>query len=95
MSFRPAGVAVPQDWQRLSEWLALRGKTLDLSVPPRQFAGGLANLNYLLSVDGGLCVLRRPPAGPLAEGANDMVREFTVLRSLAPHFSLAPQALDL
>lgn len=63
---------------------------LDRDVEPRQFAGGLANLNYLISIDGASVVFRRPPAGPAAEGANDMAREARVLSSLADHYPLAP-----
>jgi aminoglycoside phosphotransferase (APT) family kinase protein len=67
--------------------------SLDADVPARQFASGLANLNYLVSVDGGPVVFRRPPDGPTGEGSNDMAREFRVLRHLAEHFSLAPHAV--
>ena len=92
--FRPAGDVVPQDWGRVSRWLASSaGRYLDQEVPPRQFARGLANLNYVVSVDGGPVVFRRPPDGPTGEGSNDMAREFRVLSRLADHFPLAPHAL--
>jgi aminoglycoside phosphotransferase (APT) family kinase protein len=93
MSFREA--PVPQDWAAIAAWLAPQGHALDLATPPRQFAGGLANLNYLVRVDGAPAVFRRPPAGPLAEGASDMARENRVLSALAPVFPLAPGALAL
>nr|WP_245179968.1 phosphotransferase family protein [Cupriavidus sp. LEh25] len=61
---------------------------------PRQFAGGLANLNYLIRLDGQPCVLRRPPPGPLPPGANDMAREHRVLSSrLWLRFPQAPRSL--
>ncbi len=85
--------ALPQDWDRLAAWLAAQGRGLDAGVPPRQFSGGLANLNYLVSIDGSPTVLRRPPAGPTAEGANDMTREWRVLSALAGHYPLAPRAV--
>jgi aminoglycoside phosphotransferase (APT) family kinase protein len=88
--FRSAADTLDQDWDAIAAWVATAGKRLDRDVEPRQFAGGLANLNYLISVDGAQVVLRRPPAGALAEGANDMAREARVLGSLAPHYPLAP-----
>jgi aminoglycoside phosphotransferase (APT) family kinase protein len=93
MSFRE--IPVPQDWAAIAAWLGARGLSLDPAAPPRQFAGGLANLNYLIRVEGTPAVFRRPPAGPLAEGASDMVRENRVLCALAPVFPLAPGALAL
>ena len=41
-----------------------------------QFAGGHANLTYLVRFGTYEYVLRRPPGGPLAVGAYDMAREF-------------------
>ncbi len=90
--FRPAASTVAQDWSALRRWLAARGATLG-AAPPRQFAGGFGNLNYLIEVDGRPAVLRRPPAGPLPRGANDMAREYRVLSSLWRAYPLAPQAL--
>lgn len=91
MSFRadPA----PQAWDRIARWLAGQGRQLDLSSPPRQFAGGLANLNYRVTLDGAPAVFRRPPGGTLAHGASDMAREARVLTALNPVFPLAPRAL--
>ena len=43
--------SVPQNWEALGIWLRRRGMVLDADEP-RQFANGLANLNYLISVDG-------------------------------------------
>jgi aminoglycoside phosphotransferase (APT) family kinase protein len=91
---RPPGQAIPQRWDRLAGWLAGRGRELDAGTMPRQFSGGLANLNYLVSVDGKPAVLRRPPDGPAAEGANDMSREARVLSRLAAHYPLAPRCLE-
>jgi aminoglycoside phosphotransferase (APT) family kinase protein len=93
-SLKPPGRTVPQTWDRLADWLAHRGRLLNLDVAPRQFSGGLANLNYLVTVDGTSAVLRRPPEGPVAEGANDMRREARVLSGLAAHYPLAPRCLE-
>ncbi len=85
--------AAPQDWSAIAAYLAGNGHRLEGT--PRQFAGGLANLNYLVSFDGAPAVFRRPPAGPLAAGASDMLREAKVLRALAPQFPLVPRLLFL
>jgi aminoglycoside phosphotransferase (APT) family kinase protein len=61
-----------------------------------QFAGGKANLTYLLVFPGGEeLVLRRPPLGPVAAGAHDMSREYTVLSRLWQSFDKAPRALAI
>jgi aminoglycoside phosphotransferase (APT) family kinase protein len=51
-----------------------------------QFAGGHANLTYLLRFGAHEYVLRRPPSGPLATGAYDMAREYRALAALSPVF---------
>ena len=82
---------IQQDWHALARRLSSLGHALDLESPPRQFAGGFGNLNYLVRIDGADWVLRRPPMGPLPPGANDMAREYRVLAALAPHWALAPR----
>lgn len=86
---------VAQDWGRLREYLGAQGLQLSIDPPPRQFAGGFANLNYLVVIDGQEAVLRRPPLGPLPPGAYDMGRESKILSKLGQHFPLAPRALHL
>jgi aminoglycoside phosphotransferase (APT) family kinase protein len=83
---------IPQDWASLAHCLARRGIVLGPG-PPRQFAGGYGNLNYLIEIDGERAVLRRPPAGPLPYGANDMAREYRILSSLWREYPLAPRAM--
>ena len=72
----------------------LEGGELRLRV--EQFAGGPANLTYLLHYgdgDSGVeYVLRRPPLGPVAPGSHDMHREYRALSVLWKAFSLAPRA---
>jgi aminoglycoside phosphotransferase (APT) family kinase protein len=58
----------------------------------RQFAGGHANLTYLLIYPHAEYVLRRPPLGPIAPGSHDMSREFNVLARLWEAFPPAPRA---
>ena len=91
MSFRVQ--AVEQDWAAIGRLLAAHGHRLEGVA--RQFAGGLANLNYLVMLDGAPAVFRRPPGGVLAHGASDMVREARVLSALAPHFLLAPKLIHV
>ncbi|MGH8872562.1 MAG: phosphotransferase family protein [Acidimicrobiia bacterium] len=84
------------DVERLAIWIA-RNDSLPQGRPKtRQFAGGKANLTYLLEfTDGTELVLRRPPLGPVAESAHDMTREYTVLSRLWRGFDKAPRALAL
>lgn len=91
--FRPCELTTPLDWHGLRSYLGGLGHELDLSSPARQFAGGLGNLNFLITVDGKPCVLRRPPLGPIPRGANDMAREHQVLRTLWRAYPWAPQSL--
>ena len=93
MTFRTHAIA--QDWPRLASHLEPHGHRLAPDPPPRQFAAGFANYNYLVQVDGRPCVLRRPPPGPLPPGAHDMVREYRVLSRLWRAFPLAPRAFHL
>lgn len=81
------------DWQRVAAYLTDHGMTLDLREPPRRFAGGLANLNMAVRIDGNYAVFRRPPDGPLPKGAHDMKREHRVLQGLAPVMPLVPRSL--
>lgn len=90
--FRATAQTTPQDWTALTAWVRGRGHELD-ALAVRQFAGGKANLNYLVTLDGRPAVFRRPPAGPIAEGANDMAREWRVLSRLGVGFPLAPKGL--
>jgi aminoglycoside phosphotransferase (APT) family kinase protein len=77
----------------LSKYLADEGFEFDPKRPVHQFAGGLANRTYLVEVDGGPVVLRRPPAGKLPRGAHDMAREQRILTALSPVLPLVPAGL--
>src|SRR5579872_5091085 len=78
--------------ERLREFL--RGELPDAEegIALEQFPNGHSNLTYLLRAGGREYVLRRPPLGPVAPKAHDMVREYHVLRAVHPHFPPAPQA---
>ena len=90
--FSEATYTIPQDWASLARYLARRGIVFG-PAQPRQFAGGYGNLNYLIEIDGEPAVLRRPPAGPLPYGGNDMAREYRILSSLWREYPLAPRAM--
>ena len=92
---RAAADSVPQDWDRLAVHLERHGMELSLAEPPRQFSGGLANLNYLVLVDGREAVLRRPPPGELPPGSYDMAREFGILARVTKGLDMAPRAMHL
>ena len=87
--------SVPLDWAAVGAYLARNGMRLDADPPPRQFAGGLANLNYLIHLDGKPAVLRRPPMGELPAGAYDMAREFKILSRLPNALPFIPRGLHL
>lgn len=96
----PADLFAPEasfalDWDAVRTHLASHGLRLDADPPPRQFAGGLANVNYLVHVDGRPCVLRRPPAGELPAGAHDMAREHRILSHLSRALAFVPNSLFL
>jgi aminoglycoside phosphotransferase (APT) family kinase protein len=73
----------------VSHYLRERLPNTDGPLEIVQFAGGHANLTYLLRFGEHEYVLRRPPGGPLAVGAYDMAREFRVLSALSPVYTPA------
>lgn len=93
--FRPEAATAPFPWDRVAAHLATAGLHLDLSTAPRQFKGGLANLNYLIQLNGAPAVLRTPPDGELPAGAHDMRREHRILKNLWKAFHLAPRSMYL
>jgi len=87
--------SVALDWAAVRTYLARHGHVLNEDPPPRQFAGGLANLNYLIHMDGQPAVLRRPPMGELPAGAYDMAREFRILSRLPDALPFIARGLHL
>lgn len=63
----------------------------DGALEVEQFPGGHSNLTYLLRMGTSELVLRRPPVGPVAPTAHDMLREYRLLERLHPVFPLAPR----
>ncbi len=84
------------DGARVADYLRGKLPGSDQALSVRQFAGGHANLTYLLRYGEGHdvieYVLRRPPLGPVAPGAHDMSREHRVLSVLWQAFPLAPRS---
>jgi aminoglycoside phosphotransferase (APT) family kinase protein len=75
----------------LAEYLRGRIEGAEQGITLDQFPNGHSNLTYLLRIGGGEYVLRRPPLGPVAPKAHDMVREYHVLRAVHPHYPEAPR----
>ncbi len=84
------------DEAALAAWLRGRLPGAEGPLHVEQFAGGHANLTYLLRYGAGdraiEYVLRRPPLGPVAPRSHDMEREHRVLSRLWKVFPLAPRA---
>ena len=92
---RSPSESVPLDWAAVGAHLAAHGMRLETDPPPRQFAGGLANLNYLVRIDDRPYVLRRPPMGELPAGSHDMAREHRILSRLPDALPFVPRSLHL
>ena len=85
----------PMPWVELYKYLKSIGKNLTFNPAPERFLSGMGNLNYKITLDGRPVVLRRPPLGPIPPGANNMTREHSLLKALAPSWNLIPQAICL
>ena len=83
------------DWARLVDHLRENYADMPSDIEVVQFAGGHANLTYLLRAGDQEYVVRRPPLGPLAKGGHDMGREFRVLSKLHEAYDRAPRAYHL
>jgi aminoglycoside phosphotransferase (APT) family kinase protein len=83
------------DTARLEPYLRAHLPGAEGALSVRQFAGGKANLTYLLRFGDREFVLRRPPLGPIPPGAHDMAREHRVLSRLHTRYPLAPKSLLL
>jgi aminoglycoside phosphotransferase (APT) family kinase protein len=70
----------------LRDFLRDKVEGAERGIQLEQFPNGHSNLTYLLRIAGRDYVLRRPPLGPVAPKAHDMVREYRVLRAVHPYF---------
>jgi aminoglycoside phosphotransferase (APT) family kinase protein len=80
------------DHPRLAAYLNGKLPGSDQPLEVVQFAGGHANLTYLLRYGTSEYVLRRPPLGPVAPTSHDMSREYRVLSGLYRGYPPAPRA---
>jgi aminoglycoside phosphotransferase (APT) family kinase protein len=76
---------------RLAEYLRPHLPEWEEPLTIEQFPGGHSNLTYLLRFGDYELVLRRPPVGPVAPTAHDMVREYRLLQAVHTVFPLAPR----
>jgi aminoglycoside phosphotransferase (APT) family kinase protein len=83
----------PQDWEAVARYLGGLGMRLDREFPIRQFASGVANLNYLISLDRKVAVFRRPPNNDAPPGAYDFARQYKILSRLSARLATTPSAL--
>jgi aminoglycoside phosphotransferase (APT) family kinase protein len=77
--------------EALAEYLRNRLEGAEHGIELEQFPNGHSNLTYLLRTEAREYVLRRPPLGPVAPKAHDMVREYHVLRAVHPYYPQAPR----
>jgi len=91
--FIDKSLEAPQDWDAIDRYLKGQGIRLDREVEIRQFASGIANLNYLMSVDGKMAVFRRPPSGDLPPGAYDLARQHKIMSRLGRLLPTVPMSL--
>lgn len=91
--FIDKGREAAQDWDAVAHYLAGQGMTLDREREIRQFASGIANLNYLVSLDGKPAVFRRPPDNDAPPGAYDFARQYKILSRLGKCLPTTPRGL--
>ena len=80
---------------RRARHLATHGISWTVDPPPRQFAGGLANLNYLDPRRRQAGRAAPPAAGRIAGGRHDMAREHRILSRLPDALPFVPRGLFL
>jgi aminoglycoside phosphotransferase (APT) family kinase protein len=91
--FIEPGREAAQQWDAVERYLRGLGMRLDRDVPIRQFASGVANLNYLISIDGKPAVFRRPPNNDAPPGAYDFARQHKILSRLGARLPTTPKSL--
>lgn len=91
--FIDKGKETPQDWDAVARFLSDRRMTLDRNVEIRQFASGIANLNYFITIDGLPAVFRRPPSNDAPPGAYDFRRQHNIMSRLGKLLPTTPLGL--
>lgn len=89
------------DAKAVSEWLRAQGVEIEGAPTVTQFSGGASNWTYRLQYENKSSdnsqdlILRRPPKGTKAKSAHDMVREYTVQKSLENVYPYVPKMVAL
>ncbi|HVP67921.1 MAG TPA: phosphotransferase family protein [Anaeromyxobacteraceae bacterium] len=81
------------DVEKLAAFLRRSLDGFEEPLTVQQFGRGHSNLTYLVRAGEREAVLRRPPFGSKVKSAHDMLREFAVLRALAPLYPKVPRPL--
>lgn len=83
----------PANERALARFLRAQGllESSELAVTP--LPGGRSNLTYRVESAEGTWVLRKPPAGPLAPTAHDVLREYRLLEAMERGGYPAPRPL--
>lgn len=79
--------------ENLKKFLNEQVPNLQGEVTVSQFPSGYSNLTYMVTVGEQEFVLRRPPFGANIKSAHDMLREYNILKNIAPAFSKVPKPL--
>lgn len=94
----PNSSDIPQaalDTTKLEDFLKSHWAGFTTLEQVSQFKSGYSNLTYSLTTNLGKVVLRRPPLGPRAGAAHDMIREYGLLKGLQQVFAKAPNPILL
>lgn len=83
------------DLQRASVWFKANVDGADDVDEVQQFVSGGSNLTYLIRSGDKEWILRCPPSGAKAVGAQDVTREYRALDRLANAYSYSPKAIAL
>ena len=92
---RPQRPGEELDMLLLQPWLDQHFPALPAPSKITQFAGGASNWTYRLQYPYRDLILRRAPLGKKAKGAHDMVREYSLQKSLKPAYDYVPEMLAL
>ncbi len=91
--FIEKGGEAPQDWDAVDRYLRGQGMEFNREAEIRQFASGVANMNYLISIDGKPAVFRRPPNNDAPPGAYDFARQYKIQSRLGKCLPVTPLGL--
>src|SRR4051794_33917386 len=78
---------------RLAAWLDEHGISAGANLELTPIGDGHSNLTYHLQRGGQSLIVRRPPEGPVAPSAHNVLREAAWMRALRPLGIRVPQVL--